>query len=206
MEKLIIIAVILGASFIHNWFKRKQEEAEERDAGSRTPGKPPPIPPDRRSRPQAPADWQEELRRLLQGEPAPTLPPPPPVRRPPPRTTEAPPIVRPTPEPAAPRPFLARSAIPVPDTGREMEVGLSVRPVSLDQATAAHERAAHLQSSVVQRMQETTSRVSAHVGAGPAMKRSTSAARMRTLLRQKESQRALILGSIILGPPKALET
>jgi hypothetical protein len=103
---------------------------------------------------------------------------------------------------------LARSSIPVPEMGREMEVGLSVRPVSLDQASAAHERASHLQAAVIQRMQETTARVSGHTHARamPAVKRTTSADRLRSLLRQKESQQTIILASVILGPPRATES
>jgi hypothetical protein len=86
-----------------------------------------------------------------------------------------------------------------------MEVGLSVRPVSLDQASAAHERASHLQASVAQRMQATSSRVSRHASSGLVARRATNADRLRTLLRQKESQRTLVLASVILGPPRANE-
>ena len=203
MEKLIIIAVIIGASIIHSWIKRKQEEAEARESDPDSPKRPPPpLPPQQRG--QGTGGWEEELRRLLQGD-APT---PPPVSRPKPPV--APPvIIRPPPEPAAPRPFLARTSIPVPEMGREMEVGLSVRPVSLDQASAAHERASHLQAAVVQRMQETMSKVSGHtIGTAttPPMRRATNASRLQSLLRQKESQRTIILASVILGPPRGIES
>src|SRR4030095_6701971 len=126
--------------------------------------------------------WEEELRRLLQGD-APTPPPPrPPPSRP--KPTVPPPVIKPMAEPAAPRPFLARTAIPVPAMGREGDVGLAVRPVSLEQASAAHQRASHLQASVVQRMLETGSRVSSHTPTVPGLRRSPQADRMRLLLQQ----------------------
>lgn len=202
MEKLIVIVVIIGAAMIHSWIKRKQEEAEARETDPDAPQrKPPPLPSE--PSPRSPGGWQEELRRLLQGE-APTPSPRPPVSRPKPAVP--PPVIKPTPEPAAPRPFLARSSIPVPEMGREMEVGLSVRPVSLDQASAAHQRASHLQQSVVQRMQETTSKVSTHAATVLAARRATNADRVRLLLREKETQRSAILASVILGPPRAVES
>jgi hypothetical protein len=205
MEKLIIIVIIIAASIIHSWIKRKQEEAEERQRQSNpeTPNQQPPQLP-AQPRDQSSGGWEEELRRLLQGD-APTPPPPrPPPSRP--KPTVPPPVIKPMAEPAAPRPFLARTAIPVPEMGREMDVGLAVRPVSLEQASAAHQRASHLQASVVQRMLETGSRVSSHTPTVPGIRRSPKADRMRLLLHQKESQRTIILASVILGPPRALES
>jgi hypothetical protein len=203
MEKLIIIAIIVAGSAIYNWIKRRQEDAEEReretnpDAPNR---RPPPIPPERRE--QTGGGWEEELRRLLQGD-SPTPAPRPPISRP--KPPAPPPVIKPVAESAAPRPFLARSSIPVPDLGREMDTGLAVRPVSLDQATAAHERASQLQAGVVQRMQDTAAKVSGHARTPVGIRRATNADRLRSLLRQKESQRTIILASIILGPPRAME-
>lgn len=208
MEKLIVIAIILVASLVHNWIQRKQDEA----AGEETP------PPDRQRRPARPTPsaptqgsggWEEELKRLLQGEtmaapPERPVPPAlPPVMRP---AAPAPP---PIPTPSAPRPFLARTAIPVPDEGREMEVGLPVRPVtlpqaSLRQASSAHDRA-QIHSDVAQRMQAAASRVAEHVGGTPEARRAERSADVRGLLRERESQRNVILASIILGPPRAVE-
>ena len=112
---------------------------------------------------------------------------------------------RPVAQSAVPRPFLARSSIPVPDVGREMEIGLPVRPVALDQASAAHERASHLQASVIQRMRDTTAKVSAHAKAGPTLRQATHSDRLRSLLGQQESLRTMVVASVILGPPKGSE-
>ena len=204
MEKLIIIAIIIGASIIHSWWTRRQQEASEQpdpnpDAAGR---RPPPIPP-QSGQNQPSGGWEEELRRLLHGE---TPPPPPPVQRPKP-PPPPPPMVKPRPvaEPAAPRPFLARSLIPVPDKSREMEVGLPVRPVDLGQASAAHDRASHLQAYVIQRMKDTASKVSGHTTAAPTVHRVTNADRLRSLLGEKESLRTMVVASVVLGPPKASE-
>ena len=86
-----------------------------------------------------------------------------------------------------------------------MEIGLPVRPVALDQASAAHERASHLQASVIQRMHDTTAKVSAHAKAGPILRQATHADRLRSLLGQKESLRTMVVASVILGPPKSSE-
>lgn len=199
MEKLIVVAVIIVGSIIHSWIQRKQEEAAAGSAPPEPPtGRPPrprasgaPAQPTTRSG-SGGTNWEEEMRRLLQGEgPAPSSRPPLP-----------PPVPRGV--PAAPPPVLARSAIPVPDEGTEMEVGLPVRPVKFDQASSAHDRA-QIQSMVAQRMQDTASRVSAHVGLKSQTAQSARAAGVRQLLRDRESQRNVILASLILGPPRALE-
>ncbi len=200
MEKLIVIAVIVVGSIIHSWIQRKQEEAAE---GAAPPEPPPGQPPRPRSsgtsnQPPRPAgsggglNWEEEMRRLLQGE----------GQRPPSRSPVPPPV--PKPVPAAPPPVLARSSIPVPDEGTEMEVGLPVRPVTFDQASSAHDRA-QIQSMVAQRMQDTASQVAAHVGLKRQAVQSVRTAGVRRLLRDRESQRNVILASIVLGPPRAME-
>ena len=84
-----------------------------------------------------------------------------------------------------------------------METGLPVAPVILRQASSAHERAAHVQASVVQRMQEASTLVTGHASAGP--RRATHSKPMRELLRSREAQRSAILATVILGPPRALE-
>jgi len=86
-----------------------------------------------------------------------------------------------------------------------METGLPVRPVALDQASAAHERASHLQASVIQRMHDTSAKVAAHAKAGPTLRQATNADRLRLLLRQKESLRTMVVASLILGSPKGSE-
>jgi hypothetical protein len=218
MEQLIVVALVIVASLVHGWIQRRQEPDDENDeqdpqtnrprrpgAGAETgPGAPP--------RPQRPkpagGGWEEELRRLLQGEePAPRPKPSPPPPPPPPVASPAPPPMPKTARPAAPAPFLTRSNIPVPAEGTEMEVGLPVRPVVLSQAGWAHDRA-QIHASVVQRMQDTASRVTSHVTVlrdRPNLPPPAGATIMRDFLRHREGQRAGIVASIVLGPPRSLD-
>jgi hypothetical protein len=210
MEKLIVIAIIVLASIVHSWMQRKQEESGGESTpdpegrprrGPRTGSGPPP----RRPAPPGPANWEEELRRLLHGD-IPAVPPPiapPPVPPPMPAPSRAS-------TPAAPLPVLARTAIPVPDEGMEMEVGLSVRPVTLHQAASAHDRAqvqtrTSVHDSVVQRMQDTANRVTAHTKIAEGALRAVRSATLRELLRDRSAQRTAIVAAIILGPPRGLE-
>src|SRR5215510_8219938 len=84
-EKLIFIIVVVILSILHSWWKKKRGEPDEED--SPWPGYPPrhkpEAPPVNRPVTQAPpksptASWEEELRRLLQGD-APARPTAPPV-------------------------------------------------------------------------------------------------------------------------------
>ena len=144
------------------------------------------------------------MRRLLHGA-HPAAPPPAPTPAPPP--LPAPPARPRVKTPPAPPPVLARSAIPVPDEGMEMEVGLPVRPVTLHQAASAHVRAqihTGIHASVVQRMQDTASRVTGH-GPVAGTHRTTRSEGLRDWLHDRGNQRSAIVASIIFGPPRAME-
>ena len=212
MENLIILVAIAVISGLHSWWKKRQGgAAEEEDDDSplppRRPGAPQPgtTPP----RPNSPASsWEEELRRMLQGEPAQTPAPPP--LRPPPVIVAAPPPLPATPrpavrQPAAPLPYLAHSNIPVPLEGDEEETGLAVKMPSLEQSAQAFLRRSSVESMAVARLQQADKQVAMHT---PAQLRSRGispdAQRAVALLRDRNSQRSAILASVILGPPKAL--
>jgi len=104
-----------------------------------------------------------------------------------------------------------------------METGM---PVQLHQATSAHDRA-QIQGGVAQRMHDTLARVTEHEAGlgGPKRARVAKTARpaklatalggihplqrsagLRRVLRDRESQRTAILASVILGPPRSLES
>jgi hypothetical protein len=204
MEQIIAIVIFLLASAVFNWIKRKQEEGENQ------PGSSPEAPPSSAPRPASPADnWEEQIRRLVRGEqlgpPPVSRPAPPPI---PVASPVAPPPIRtgpPRPVPAAPLPHLARSSIPVPNEGEEEEMGLPVAPVTFTQANLAHERAVQVHSLVSQRMQNAALRLSTHTVAKVQIARSPLTERVRRMVREPESQRAVILASIVLGPPKSVE-
>ena len=197
MEQIIFLIAIAVISALHSWWKKRQGEPEDTDDESPWP-KPAqrrPAPP----RPEPASNWEEELRRVLEGPPAPTPPPVPPV------------VPTPPPRPAVARPYLAKSSIPVPDEGREEEIGLPVKmPTMAESAqaflhgrTIGHRTAAHFHG-----VEQQVTRHIPHEHAGEARHRHTrspDAARGLELLRERSTQRAAIIASIVLGPPKSLE-
>jgi hypothetical protein len=209
MEKLIFLIVIVVITALHSWWKKKHGEPEEGDqpwpGQPQRPGQPPQRrPPGTAPRPAPPpkaTNWQEELRRLLEGETAPR-----PQPAPPPVLAQPPPLPRPPrQQPAAPPPFLARTQIPVPDEGREQETGLPVKMPSLEQSAQAYLHARTLDARITERLKQVEQAVISHPK--PQIRRETSAAVRHglALLRDRPSQRAAIIASVILGPPKALE-
>lgn len=198
MEKLIFVIAIVVISMIHSWLQKRKEQPEEESSPwpkpqPRHPNAPPPL-----NRPPQPApkagNWEEELRRLLQGgEPARPRPPvviaaPPPL----PRTPSARPRVVPAP------------VVTVEPDG-DMDTGLPVRMPTLEKSAQAFLRASSLEARVAEHMRGVDARVTSH--AAPEIKR-TKAPEVRealALVRGRQSQRAAIIASVILGPPKALE-
>jgi hypothetical protein len=211
MEQLILLLVLAVISDLHSWWKKKHGgEPEEDDDDSPLPPRRPGAPrPGTAPRPSSPASsWEEELRRILQGD-SPQTPAPPPLRPPPVIVAEPPPLQSaPRPavrQPAAPLPHLVRSNIPVPLEGEEEEAGLAVKMPSLEQSAQAFLRRSSVESMVEARLQEADKQVAAHT---PAQLRSRGispdAQRAVALLRDRNAQRSAILASVILGPPKAL--
>ena len=192
--QLIFLIVVVVVSSLHSWWKKRQGEPEDTDDEA-----PWPKPTQRRPPPPRPApssNWEEELRRV----PAPPPPPPIPVV----------PVAPPT-RPAAPMPYLAHSSIPVPAEGREEEVGLPVRmPTMAESAqaflhgrTIGHRTAEHFHG-----VEQQVIRHIPHEHAGSSSSRpgrSVDATRGLELLRERSTQRAAIIASIVLGPPKSLE-
>jgi hypothetical protein len=222
MENLIAIIIFIVGTIVYNMINRKREDGEmaDEDRSSAPPPPPSPYSSTPPPRPSPAANWEENLRRFLQGDPlkvpSPAPSPPPPPAAPPRRNLLRPETSTPAPpplpypntvrssRPAAPRPTLAHSNIPVPEEGHEMEVGLAVAPVSLHQAASAHERA-QVAADVTQRMRATATRVTGHVGNELHAARITQATRVRLLLRHRESVQAAVVASVLLGPPRAME-
>jgi hypothetical protein len=204
MEKLIFIAVVVILSLLHAWWKKRQEAGE--DESNPWPGYPP------RHKPKAPpaprpapppspaASWEEELRRLLQGEePArPASPPVVVVQQP----HAAPP---PLPRGAATRPAPAPHPVFVEQVDPDMEKGLPVKMPSLEQSAQAYLHASQLESRVAERMHRVDQLVTTHQKLESKKPVAPEIRQAISLLRQRQSQRAAILAGIILGPPKAME-
>ena len=202
MEQLLILVVIAVLSALHSWWKKKQgREAEVEDGDSPGPSNRPGAP---QKRPSPASNWEEELRRLLQGEEAPASPSSPPVivTAPPPLPAQRRHVA---PQPAAPQPYLARSSIPVPLEGEEENVGLPVKMPTMAESAQAFLRGRSIDTQVTERMEQVQARVTTHRGDVRNVRgASPEVTRAREMLRERSAQRSAIITSIILGPPKAL--
>ncbi len=202
METLITLLVFGVIAAIANWFteqKRKKLDAERQREGS-SPNVRPLQRPSESQPPPAPAfDWQEELRRVLQGdEPVPPpRPPPPPVLRP----ATPPPVPRPQPAQVS-KPIIVVRPSPVVETEG---TGLPVTLPSLTQSASAYTRAQNLESSVEGHMREAREQVSRHTVRVAPRRTTAEVAGVVKMIRGPQGARTAILASIILGPPKALE-
>lgn len=158
---LVFVVVVVSS-----WLKKRRQGGGDFEnlpgGGEDRPAAPPAIP-----RPVKASDWEEELRRLLEGEEPvvrPKTPTPPPVvaapqgQLPPPSRTapHPPPLppVAPAPQPAPVPSILPRPAVP-PRPVIDETVEAPTRPLAhLLQSSQAYERASRLQDSVGTRMAE----------------------------------------------------
>jgi len=180
MEQLIIFLLLAIGSALSGYLqKKRRREAEQAERPTTPPGERP-VP----SWPATTRDWQEELRRILQGELKPA--PPHPVAPPP-----IPPPVRKTP----------KSPVPVP----ERSEGTVQLPSPLTQSASAYSRAAQLATRVEKRLQAIDAQTTSHVRApGTRPKVSSAAAVVKRWTRDPESVREAFIASLIFGPPVGL--
>jgi hypothetical protein len=202
MEQLIIIVLLLAGSALFNWFSnRRRQEAEGTDsepphpAASGGAGPPPgPARPDQRPRPSQ-ADWEAQLRRLLEGEePArPVMPLPPPL--PPRRVVPVPPVT--VARPPQPRPVAV---------AREEAEAPAHRLVALTESSRAHERAGSLDRVVSAHLHDVHARPVSMTHAVLLRKDPHEARQIVALLARPATARQAIVASFVFGPPKALES
>ena len=169
---------------------------------------PPPV---NRPRPQAPlrpASWEDELRRLLDGQTPPQAAPP---------TQRTPPTI----SPQMPRVITARSLPPAVVNpaavypGRERPV-LSPPPVpagiqitsqqlaSLSESKQAYTRASQLDQTAAARIERTPGQ---HVQLTTVIRRAVSpeVTQVVSMFKNARAARQAVIASVILGPPRALE-
>ncbi len=213
LESILVFAAIVLISALSNWLKQRQERKQAEARGELEPGRPGPVrqplfddedldgaPP---ARPAAkPLDWQEELRRLLEGDqPRPVPPPPPPLAPRSAPAVDAPPPIRTAPVPTPPRPVVVTLA--------ETQAGPLGGPGRLEESAAAFLRGSQLPEVAEVRLQTAVQQVAS---ARPKEARrldlrppTETAARLRELLRDRTTVRQAVLASIILGPPRGME-
>ena len=225
VEGAIILLVLWLLSALFNWIKRRAEEKQS--------GAPPAIPPRPGEHP-APAtapttaakSWEEELKRLLEGESPVFTPSPPPPVAPPVIVTVPPPVLGPgrasvTRRTAAVEPWSEESDAPSRPlaTLRESEAALRrgstldrrtgerlQKAQSLATAEAAYSSASQLHERVAARMRHVVDHTR-EVGAAPLEIRRHHVAATATLalLQSPLSARQAIVTALVLAPPKAME-
>ena len=202
MEKLIFLIAIVVISMIHSWWKKRNGESDEDSAPwpGQAPRRPPVAPPQNRpaSSPQPKAaSWEEELRRLLQGqEPAQPVPPPVVVQQ------QAPP---PLPRATIPQPRPAPRPVTVSQSDPDMDTGWNRQAPSMLQSAQAFLHGSMPAAEVPRHMQQAHPHVATHQTLSLKKEASPEVRQAVALVRSRQSQRATILAGIILGPPKAME-
>ncbi|MBI4658987.1 MAG: hypothetical protein HY735_09095 [Verrucomicrobia bacterium] len=205
MDSLLGTIVLLLIMAVSSWLQKKAQQRQIDSAGedgesSHPQNAPPPV-----SRPDAPGqpsprpvrgiDWQQELRRLLEGEASP--PPPKPVVVKETLLPAMPPQVHPPTMVKPPRPAPVAS---ISEEGRESS---RVAPAiaAYRQAQQLHsEASARLHQAVEQaKRRESMSSRRAHGKGSPEIASAIS------LVRSRSSVRQAFVASVVLGPPTALE-
>jgi hypothetical protein len=216
LESILVFAAIVLISALSNWLKQRQERKQAEARGPKGP-----VPPTLAPRPvfeddedletlpplrpvAKPLDWQEELRRLLEGDqprpapPPPPLPPPPPVVPSPVPVFDAPP---PVPDVPPPQPEIVT-------TSETQDVSIGGRG-RLQESAAAFLRGTQVIETAEARLQSALEQVAsakpAAVGRATLRRSAETAARLREMLGNPTSLRQAILASIVLGPPRSLE-
>jgi hypothetical protein len=203
-ESLLVFVVILLLSAVANWIKTRKGLGPETWDEDGTPA--PPLPPRHRppageappTRPKPVFDLEGELRRLFGEEPEPRPAPPPVLPRP---VTESHPaevfvpvVLAPTPPPARTR--AAREAAGEPSRMASAATAF-LRSGGMDRTGLDRAEAARLAAQFEHRAGSARDRRRAE---------STDVAAVLALLHQPATARQAILASVILSPPKALET
>lgn len=215
---LVFLAFILFSAL--QTFLKRRKGAADNEGG--TIERPHPTPLQRGSEPEPAAStktmsWEEEIRRLLQGE-APQAPPaPPPVviveRKPPappplaipPRAERVP--ARREPGPPPPPPIFSRTGQTEESETHEVHKD-SGHLARLEHSAVAHARASQLHEHVAQRLHQvdaTTDRARPTPAVRATRHVSPEVARVLELLRQPRSARQVLIAQAVIGAPKALE-
>ena len=230
VSTLITLVVFVAISALSSWLKNRNAEKSADELP------PPPLIPRRGqtnrpsppAREQKPVSWEEELRRLLEGE-SPAAPPPQPIiiER---RAPEPPPLRHPVAEPPPTLAARRRAAAEEEESGEGG--GLAVDMPTLSQAAstqayaaqvderagkrlrqggafaaanASHVRASQLHELTAARMRRVSEQTPAMMAVTTRVSRTTEGVRVSAMLRHPESVRTAIVASIVLSQPKATE-
>lgn len=217
-----IILAIVVISAISSWLqnrKKKQNQAERWGGEENADYEPnPQTGGGTTSNSNQPLNWEEELKRLLEGKPpldgTVGAPPPPP-----------PPIIRRTDPPPVPEPIARESETPPEENyaARESSSPWANEPLDslpaptkplahLEHNTQAYHRATRLHETISARMRQVSEQTERHgnpITLPQLARKEVVSADLRAvvgLLRQPATARQALLASFVLAPPKALET
>lgn len=212
METLITILVLVLLSAVSGWLKKRANGAEADESwpppAPRSPGRPmaPPTPRPTAKPAGSPAEgrpvtrsWEEELRRLLEGDRPMASPPAPPPK--------APPIPPARPQPAPP--VLVGPARSVVSTPASAPLGSLEGVVAElgELTTTARQQAQRLQGRAATELKRAEAVVArqvteTHVPHREGLTEEISA--VRGMLGSSRTARQAVIASVILGPPVGL--
>jgi hypothetical protein len=226
IEGFLILLVIAGISSVAEWLKKKRQRDQSPTKTSEHDWSTPASHPASASAPSTEAEgkplsqWEEEIRRMLQGlDPQPSVPPPLP---PPP-----PPIVRQSPPPVyQSRPVVVEdegvadepvptylSSMETPDSAYQRAAGLEqsvdgrlAKVGSLGSAAEAWIRAGAIDDRAQARMMEAANLLKRGQAGKVDKPRSDEADRLVAAFRNPATARQALIASFVLSPPKALES
>jgi hypothetical protein len=197
MDSLITILILAAAALLSVFFKRKQAAGEETENWPRPReiGRTPDQPPEQRM------SWEEELRRLLEGEPLkPTAPPPPIVVPETPR-----PAPRPVPTPRAPvgtpPPLPSRSL----HSWRERPQHKPVALEGLRTSRSTYEQASRVDDKAKAQLKHASEQLRDHPKTVRIRSAPKSVHDAVSLFRSPQSARVALIASVVFGPPKGME-
>lgn len=216
---LVMLAVVV-ISAISSWLQKRNQkdgraepwggEDDETYRQQRTGSNP------STSNPSQPLNWEEELKRLLEGKPpldgtAGTPPPPPPAVRRVPPSLPAETVSRES-EGIAEESIASREgSSPWQDTSYDSLPEPTKPLATLEHSTQAYQRIAQFHENVAAHMHRVDAQVEKH---GQPLRAPAHASRainadaraVVTLLRRPATARQALLASFVLAPPKALES
>jgi hypothetical protein len=209
LESLLIFLVFIVISGLSTWLQKRRQAGE--DQSDWVPGEEPPNGPHRQGTPQPPPvsprrpmpaplqNWEEELRRLLEGD-RPQPPEPPPQAAPPPLPSSS---SRPQPVPI-PASSERRRTVPLAPAHAEIE---SPRASRLEDSDQAYRLARHRQAEAAARLREAQAKTARHHGGyqgTESVSRGRDILAARALLSKPSAARQAVIASVILGRPKGL--
>jgi hypothetical protein len=207
MESLVTFMVLLIASAAVTWLKKRAQDNDERGRTGQEPdtlrpvnqpGQPPATTP--RPKPK-PIRWEEELRRMLEGEFSSGLPP----SRPPLAEVVEPP--RPV-SAAPPPPLIARvpaadpmGSLPVPEFTEVAQRELA----PMRESGQAYTRGSQLDEAASERVRKAAPEPAVQASVVVRQRAAREAGEAAALFKNARAARQAMIASIILRPPKALE-